>query len=128
MLEYLATSSVQSVLDTGCNNCSFLKLLQNLPDARLVVGMDIKKGLLEEQARFLAPLPADWLHGRKEELLMEVWWGSVGDRVSARVMAGRGQAVTSIELSEHLDPDTLEHSLSRCWGGGRERRILWEGR
>ena len=79
--------------------------------------MDIKKGLLEEQARFLAPLPADWLHGRKEELLMEVWWGSVGDRVSARVMAGRGQAVTSIELSERLDPDTLEQSLSRCWGG-----------
>lgn len=108
VVEYLATSSVMSVLDTGCNNCRFLKLLQNLPDVRLVVGMDIDKGLLEEQARFLAPLPADWLHGRKEELLLEVWWGSVGDRESARVMSGKVQAVTSIELIEHLDPDTLE--------------------
>jgi len=108
VVEYLTTSSTMSVLDTGCNNCRFLKVLQNLPDVRLVVGMDIDKGLLEEQARFLAPLPADWLHGRKEELLLEVWWGSVGDRKSARVMSGRVQAVTSIELIEHLDPDTLE--------------------
>ena len=68
--------------------------------------MDIDKGLLEEQARFLAPLPR--LYGRKAELLLEVWWGSVGDRESARVMSGRVQAVTSIELIEHLDPDTLE--------------------
>lgn len=108
VLGYLSTFSVQSVLDTGCNNCRFLKFLQNLDNVRLVAGVDIDKGLLEEQSRFLAPLPADWLHGRKEELLMEVWWGSVGDRASARIMSGRVQAVTSIELIEHLDNDTLE--------------------
>jgi len=108
VLEYLSNSSVQSVLDTGCNNCRFMKLLQNMPDVKLVAGMDIDKGLLEEQARYLAPLPADWLHGRDEELLMEVWWGSVGDRDSAKVMAGRVQGVTSIELIEHLDKEVLE--------------------
>jgi hypothetical protein len=31
--------------------------------------MDIGKGLLEEQVRFMAPLLADWLRGKKEELL-----------------------------------------------------------
>ena len=77
VLKYLTTSSVHSVLDTGCNNYRFMKLLQNLPDVTLVAGMDIDKGLLDEQARFLAPLPADWLHGKEEELLMEVWWGYV---------------------------------------------------
>ena len=108
VLEYLSNSSVLSVLDTGCNNCRFMKLLQNLPGVKLVAGMDIDKGLLEEQARYLAPLPADWLHGRDDELLMEVWWGSVGDRDSAKVMAGRVQGVTSIELIEHLDKEVLE--------------------
>eukprot|EP00092_Neocalanus_flemingeri_P027341 GFUD01029652.1.p1 GENE.GFUD01029652.1~~GFUD01029652.1.p1 ORF type:complete len:425 (+),score=142.05 GFUD01029652.1:80-1354(+) len=108
VLQYLSASSIQSVLDTGCNNCKFMKLLQNLPEVRLVAGMDIDRGLLEEQAKYLAPLPADWLHGRDVELLMEVWWGSVGDIGSAKVMSGRVQGVTSIELIEHLDQDTLE--------------------
>jgi len=107
VLSYLSTSSISSVLDTGCNNCRFLKFLQNIDDMRLIAGVDIDKGLLEEQSRFLAPLPADWLHGRKEEMLLEVWWGSVGDRESAKVMAGRVEAVTSIEIIEHLDEVTL---------------------
>merc|ERR1712179_703701 len=40
--------------------------------------------------------------------VLEVWWGSVGDRVSAWVMTGRVEAVTSIEIIEHLNADILE--------------------
>jgi len=107
VLSYLSTSNITSVLDTGCNNCRFLKFLQSMDNVRYIAGVDIDKGLLEEQSRFLAPLPADWLHGRKEELVLEVWWGSVGDRASAGVMTGRVEAVTSIEIIEHLNDDIL---------------------
>jgi len=108
VLDYLSAFSIQSVLDTGCNNCRFMKFLQNLPGVNLVAGLDIDKGLLEQEARYLAPLPADWLHGREEEMVVEVWWGSAGDSDSAKIMTGRVQGVTSIELIEHLDPGTLD--------------------
>jgi len=123
VLSYLSTSNITSVLDTGCNNCRFLKFLQNMDNVRYIAGVDIDKGLLEEQARFLAPLPADWLHGRKEELVLEVWWGSVGDRVSAGVMTGRVEAVTSIEIIEHLNTDVLEEFPHTVLG--QIKPVIW---
>ena len=45
-----------------------------------------------------------------------MWWGSAGDRESARVMSDRVQAVKSIELIKHLDPDVLEQFLATVLG------------
>jgi len=123
VISYLTTLNITTVLDTGCNNCKFLKHLQTLDSLKLIAGVDIDKGLLEEQGRFLAPLPADWLHGRKEELCLEVWWGSVGDRLGAKVMSGRFEAVTSIEIIEHLDKTTLDEFPHTVLG--EIRPVVW---
>ena len=56
------------VLDIGCNNCRFLRLLTAQPGLQLVAGLDIDREELEEAANRLGPLPADWLNRRPRPL------------------------------------------------------------
>ena len=49
------------------------------------------------------PLAADYLSGREiADLVVELWTGDVTDSVGAAVMSNRVEAVTSIEIIEHL--------------------------
>ena len=52
----------------------------------------------------LRPLAIDFLDGRdKADLLVQLWDGDVTDQVGAAVMEDRVEAVTSIEIIEHLE-------------------------
>ena len=104
--------------------CRFLKLMvRGLEGVSLVAGLDIDRGILEEESRFLAPLPTDWLNRRSNFLAVELYHSSCGDEVGAGVLAGRVQAVTSFELVEHLKPDTLASFPSTVLG--KLRPMLW---
>jgi len=105
VLQLLATHNITSVLDSGCNNCRFLRLLTAQPGLQLVAGLDIDREEVEEAAHKLGPLPADWLNRRPSPLEVEVWCGDVGG--GADQWRGRVQAVTSLELIEHLYAPTL---------------------
>ena len=71
-------------------------------------GLDMDRGLLEREGRFLGPLHGDWLHRRARPLAVELYHGSCGHEAGAKVLEnGKVQAVTAIELVEHLQPATL---------------------
>jgi len=109
VMDLLSNYSVTSVLDAGCNNCAFLKRIQQrLSNVTLIAGVDIDRGLLESRTKLLAPLAADFLYGRTEELHIELWNGDISNRSTSKMMEGRFQAVTSIELVEHLNSETLD--------------------
>ena len=110
--DLLAEAGVTSVLDLGCNNCKLLRLLKGLlPNVTYLTGLDIDKELLEECGKMLRPLPGDWLMRRSLPLNIDLIHGSCGnvEAAAAFVEANDRQveAVTSVELIEHLDPDTL---------------------
>jgi hypothetical protein len=125
VLEQLAAAGVTRLLDTGCNNCRFLRLLKGLlPGAAYLAGLDLDRELLEAEARVLRPLPGEWLTRREAPLTVELFHGSCGDAAGAGALQDSGvEAVTSIELVEHLDPDTLTTFPAAVLGVIRPR--LW---
>ena len=110
--DLLAEAGVTSVLDLGCNNCKLLRLLKGrLEHVTYLAGLDIDKELLEECGKMLRPLPGDWLVRRSLPLKVDLIHGSCGHVEAAaafvEVNSREVEAVTSVELIEHLDPDTL---------------------
>ena len=103
VLEILEAEDVSSLLDTGCNNCKFLTLAKQLPSLTYLAGVDIDRQILDVSKQRLCPLAADYLDGRKmADLVVEVWAGDVTNEAGAEVMTNRVEAVTSIEIIEHL--------------------------
>ena len=110
VLNILKEEKVKQVLDLGCNSLKFMSLVKSLPDLQFLAGVDLDKDILEEY-RFLACPPAcKWLEERPENFLIELWHGDVTDWAGAGVMENRVEIVTSIELIEHLQPASIEHS------------------
>ena len=111
--ELLAEAGVTSVIDLGCNNCKLLRLLKGLlPSVTYLAGLDIDKEILEECGKMLRPLPGDWLVRRQLPLTIDLVHGSCGQVELALAFLetasiSQVDAVTSVELIEHLDPDTL---------------------
>ena len=103
VLEILEGGQVTSLLDTGCNNCKFLSLVKQLPSLTYLAGVDIDPHILESNKFKMQPLAADFLAGRDTaDLLLQIWAGDVTDQTGAAVMENRVEAVTSIEIIEHL--------------------------
>ena len=103
VLEILEAGQVSSLLDTGCNNCKFLQLVKHLPSLTYLAGVDIDRHILESNKFKLQPLAADYLAGRDTtDLVLQIWAGDVTDQAGAAVMENRVEAVTSIEIIEHL--------------------------
>ena len=103
VLEILKAGRVSSLLDTGCNNCKFLQLAKHLPSLTFLAGVDIDCHILESNKFKMQPLAADYLAGRDTaDLLVQIWAGDVTDQAGAAVLADRVEAVTSIEIIEHL--------------------------
>ena len=112
VLEILQADQVSSLLDTGCNDCRFLNLAKELPSLSYLAGVDIDRHILEVNKFKLQPLAADYLAGRKgTDLVVQIWAGDVTDQAGAAVMEGRVEAVTSIEIIEHLHrPEVAQFS------------------
>ena len=110
--DLLVKADVTSVLDLGCNNCKLLRLIKGLmPNVTHLAGLDIDKDVLEECGKMLRPLPGDWLMRRSLPLNIDLIQGSCGDVEAAATFVKSNnrqiEAVTSVELIEHLDSDTL---------------------
>lgn len=104
VLEILQDEQVTTLLDTGCNNCKFLILARRLESLTYLAGVDIDRQILETHQQRIYPLAADFLSARETaELVVELWTGDVTDWAGALVMSDVVEAVTSIEIIEHLD-------------------------
>ena len=116
VLEFLKRMKVRSVLDLGCNSLKFFSLVKNLENLQYLAGVDIDKDILEEFKHLAQPTVCSWLEERAHSLLLELWSGDVTDNDGARVMEERVEAVTSIELIEHLEPDKIQSFVDTVLG------------
>ena len=123
VLEILSRELVKSVLDTGCNSLKFVSLVKNMTGVNLVIGVDIDKDILEEHKFLATPTASRWLDERPEDFVLEIWHGDLTDGAGAEVTRGRVEAVTSIELIEHLEPDMVDSLTRTVLGVVRPR--LW---
>ena len=66
---------------------------------------DFAASFLTSSNKFkLQPLAADYLAGRDTaDLEVQIWVGDVTDQAGAAVMENRVEAVTSIEIIEHIN-------------------------
>ena len=108
VLEILSRELVKSILDAGCNSLKFISLAKHMTGVNLVIGVDLDKDILEEHKFLATPTASRWLDERPEDFVLELWHGDITDGAGAEVMRGRVEAVTSIELIEHLEPGMVE--------------------
>ena len=108
VLEILSRELVKSILDAGCNSLKFISLAKHMTGVNLVIGVDLDKDILEEHKFLATPTASRWLDERPEDFVLELWHGDMTDGAGAEVMRGRVEAVTSIELIEHLEPGMVE--------------------
>ena len=52
------------VVDFGCAECKLVRRLKDLPHIREIIGVDLDEALLDDAARWTAPLPWEFLHPR----------------------------------------------------------------
>jgi len=112
VMELLVEAGATSVIDLGCNSCKLLRLLKGLlPNVTYLAGLDMDKYILEDSSKMLRPLPGDWLMRRTLPLTIELLHGSCGEAEAAQAFKTvrnlHVDAVTSVELIEHLDPGTI---------------------
>jgi len=112
VMELLVEAGATSVIDLGCNSCKLLRLLKGLlPNVTYLAGLDMDKYILDDSSKMLRPLPGDWLMRRTLPLTIELLHGSCGEAEAAQAFKTvrnlHVDAVTSVELIEHLDPGTI---------------------
>ena len=112
VMELLVEAGATSLIDLGCNSCKLLRLLKGLlPNVTYLAGLDMDKYILEDSSKMLRPLPGDWLMRRTLPLTIELLHGSCGEAEAAQAFKTvrnlHVDAVTSVELIEHLDPGTI---------------------
>lgn len=93
------------VVDFGCAEGKFFKYLKNLPFTEEIVGVDLSRKCLELSSRRIEPLAHDFVFKRHCPLSIKLFLGSVAEKDSR--LQGF-DAVTCIELIEHLEPEALE--------------------
>nr|XP_039262642.1 uncharacterized protein LOC120338766 isoform X1 [Styela clava]XP_039262643.1 uncharacterized protein LOC120338766 isoform X1 [Styela clava] len=94
----------KKVVDFGCAECRFIRLLRNEDLVEYIIGVDIDRALLERHVESIRPLATEYLQPRLTPSTMQLFQGSVSkydERISGV------DAVIMIEVIEHLVPDVL---------------------
>lgn len=114
---------LSSVADLGCAELKFVSLLKEVCGVEKVMGLDIDTELLSWKSRNIGPLPSDYLHSQRRgaPLDMEVFSGSVAHHDSRFKDI---DAVTMIELVEHLHPAELEKVPEAVFGHMGPRLVV----
>lgn len=116
------TYAMSRVVDFGCAECKFVNMLRRLPYVREIVGVDLDDDLLQECRRRTEPLFVDYLEPRKYTAVdTHLMCGSVG-QYDCRLKDT--DAVTAIELVEHLYPYTLSEFPATVFGCMKPKLVV----
>ncbi|XP_059485553.1 small RNA 2'-O-methyltransferase [Neocloeon triangulifer] len=96
---------MKTVVDMGCSELGFFQHLKNTEGLTKIIAVDVDLFILESFSWKVAPLCADFLRTRDEELSVIVMKGSVSQYDSC--LEGC-DALVCIELIEHLFPEELD--------------------
>lgn len=106
-------TSISSVLDLGCHDCSFVRFLKQLPFLRSINCLDIDESILQNSHYNARPMPMDLLSDRAYDLSVNLFSGSALTKDSR--LQGI-DVVTGIEFIEHLQPDVLAPLVENIFG------------
>ncbi|XP_031715505.1 small RNA 2'-O-methyltransferase isoform X2 [Anarrhichthys ocellatus] len=113
VIDFIKKNKPKKVVDLGCSECSLLKQLKFHCEIELLAGVDIDGAKVKKKMHGLAPMSTDYLQPRNDQLLVEMYQGSVTQR-DARL---RGfDLATSIELIEHLTLADVERFSEVVFG------------
>ncbi|XP_050388789.1 small RNA 2'-O-methyltransferase isoform X1 [Patella vulgata] len=96
---------IKSVVDFGCAECKILTLMKAVESLETISLVDINENLLRSCQNVIRPKLDEFLHRRSNPLRIQLLAGS------AAMLDGRlidVEAVTLIEIIEHLTDDVLE--------------------
>ncbi|XP_063911487.1 uncharacterized protein LOC135128547 isoform X4 [Zophobas morio] len=93
------------VVDFGCGEFGLFVFLKNVVPAREIVFIDVDEFLISDYLYKVYPLNADYLTKRQDPLNVKVFAGSIA--YPDENLLGT-DAVVSLEVIEHLYPDTLD--------------------
>ena len=98
-------NKLSRIADFGCAQCKFVRKLKKFPGIRTIIGVDLDASLLEEYEKYTRPIIHEYLAPRSEALEITLYGGSAAQK-DCRLF-NKVDAVTAIELIEHLYPETL---------------------
>lgn len=113
VIDFIKKNKTKKVVDLGCSECTLLKMLRFYREIEHLVGLDINGAKLKQKMLYLAPMSTDYLQPSNNQLLVELYEGSVTER-DAR-LRGFDLAV-SIELIEHLTLTDVERFSEVLFG------------
>jgi len=112
---------VLRVADFGCAEGRFIRYLKKLPFAEEISVVDIQAEAMEECEYKARPLSWDYVFGRFVALDVNVYQGSVTE-FDERFK--NLDAITAIELIEHLHPEVLEQFPKNVFGNMAPKLVV----
>ncbi|RUS80442.1 hypothetical protein EGW08_011811 [Elysia chlorotica] len=112
-LNTLEEHNIQSVVDFGCSECGFLKLLPTAACVRKAALVDIDRSLLLTRRKHIHPQLHHYIQRRLNPLHVFLFCGSA-EHMDKRIQGY--EAATLIEVIEHLHPDTLARVTENVFG------------
>ncbi|XP_055939270.1 small RNA 2'-O-methyltransferase-like [Argiope bruennichi] len=104
---------IEKVVDFGCAEGKFIKYLKKLPFATEISCVDLHEPSLESAVHASRPNAWDFIFKRHQPLKIKIFKGSALENDSR--LQGYN-AVTCIELIEHLEPKYLEPLTANIFG------------
>lgn len=104
---------ITKIADFGCAEGKFLRFLKKLSNVEEISCIDCNDYCLEQCIYESRPLAWDFIFGRSKELNINVYKGSVA-QTDSRLIGY--DAITCIELIEHLTPDVLSKLPENIFG------------
>ncbi|KAK2152848.1 hypothetical protein LSH36_316g05010 [Paralvinella palmiformis] len=119
--EVLDKECVRSVVDLGCSEHKVLPVFKSVPTIEIIVCVDIDQAALSSNPHLLQPLLTDYLARRSRPLVISLYHG---DAQLYDVRLANTEAVTLIEVIEHLSPDILKAVSSNVFSNLHPRVIV----
>ncbi|GFO00606.1 small RNA 2'-o-methyltransferase-like [Plakobranchus ocellatus] len=111
--QLLMQHNIQSVVDFGCSECGFLKLLPTVSCVEKAALVDIDRSLLVAKRRSIDPEVHHFVQKRLKPLHVSLYCGSA-EHMDRRIDGF--EAATLIEVIEHLHPETLAGVTENVFG------------
>ncbi|KAH3791966.1 uncharacterized protein LOC127837025 isoform X2 [Dreissena polymorpha] len=119
--QQLEKYNVQRVVDFGSAELKISRFLVNVTNVKDIALVDLDGPLLSSSKRAIQPLTADYLLGKHVPVMVKVYQGSVTD-LDKNIVGF--DAVTMVEIIEHLQPDVLADAVSMVFGNLQPRVVV----
>lgn len=121
VLRQLIKYDVKSVVDFGSAECKITRFLVQIPTLEQLTLVDLNRDTLEFNKGTIMPLISDYLFRREVTLNVKIYQGSITDLASCILGC---DAVTMVEIIEHLYPDVLDQAIVMVFGKLQPKVII----